>query len=267
MTYPDVSGLPVNVDTTYADSGTDASVKIHQQNHDLVHDALQKTPAKIRAEVEAELVAGTNVTITPAGTGATRTLTIASTSSGGGGGGSGLPVLTRSGYWQPSAYHLDGIPSGQSWPIINRIYFTPHYIPAGTAITAVALNVTEAGAAGVVVRFAVFTDNGGVPGTLVEQGTVAASTTGAKTLTLASPYTSPGVFWIACGPQGSGTPGGFWGGPVLGLPTGDNGASWGAVYGSSPLRFDTASALSSSPAVSVDAGTPNRFPYTVVRVQ
>jgi hypothetical protein len=40
--------------------------------------------AATRAQVEAELIAGTNVTITPAGTGATRTLTIAA--SGGGGG-------------------------------------------------------------------------------------------------------------------------------------------------------------------------------------
>lgn len=30
-------GLPVNIDTTYADSGTDASVKTHQQHHDLLH--------------------------------------------------------------------------------------------------------------------------------------------------------------------------------------------------------------------------------------
>lgn len=40
-----------------------------------------------RAQTEAELVAGTNITITPSGTGATRQLTIAST---GGGGGSSL---------------------------------------------------------------------------------------------------------------------------------------------------------------------------------
>ena len=29
-------GLPVNIDTTYADSGTDASVKLHQQHHDAI---------------------------------------------------------------------------------------------------------------------------------------------------------------------------------------------------------------------------------------
>lgn len=39
-----------------------------------------------RAQVEAELVAGSNITITPGGSGATRTLTIASTGGGGSGG-------------------------------------------------------------------------------------------------------------------------------------------------------------------------------------
>ncbi len=41
MTYPDTSGLPVNLDTTYADSGTDASVKLHQQHHDTLHAAVK----------------------------------------------------------------------------------------------------------------------------------------------------------------------------------------------------------------------------------
>lgn len=39
-----------------------------------------------RAQVEAELIAGSNITITPGGSGATRTLTIASTGGGGSGG-------------------------------------------------------------------------------------------------------------------------------------------------------------------------------------
>ncbi|MEQ1585125.1 MAG: hypothetical protein ABL895_04555 [Cyclobacteriaceae bacterium] len=54
-----------------------------------------------RAQVEAELIAGTNVTITPGSSGATRTLTIASSGGGGGGGGTdpvddtipGVPAL------------------------------------------------------------------------------------------------------------------------------------------------------------------------------
>lgn len=35
-------GLPVNVDSTYADSGTDASVKTHQQHHDSIHALVNK---------------------------------------------------------------------------------------------------------------------------------------------------------------------------------------------------------------------------------
>ena len=34
---PAPTSLPVNVDTTYADDGGDASVKLHQQHHDSVH--------------------------------------------------------------------------------------------------------------------------------------------------------------------------------------------------------------------------------------
>lgn len=36
--------LPVNVDSTYADSGTDASVALHQQHHDSIHSAVNKLP-------------------------------------------------------------------------------------------------------------------------------------------------------------------------------------------------------------------------------
>lgn len=48
--------------------------------------------ATARAQTEAELIAGTNVTITPAGSGATRTLTIAASGGGGGGGASAASV-------------------------------------------------------------------------------------------------------------------------------------------------------------------------------
>lgn len=32
-----MSDLPIDIDTTYADSGTDASVQAHQQHHDALH--------------------------------------------------------------------------------------------------------------------------------------------------------------------------------------------------------------------------------------
>jgi hypothetical protein len=50
--------------------------------------------ADARAQVEAALVPGSNITITPSGSGATRQLTIASTASGGGGGTKTLADFT-----------------------------------------------------------------------------------------------------------------------------------------------------------------------------
>lgn len=50
--------------------------------------------AEVRAQLEAALVAGSNVTLTPGGSGATRTLTVASTGSGGGGGAGGVRAAT-----------------------------------------------------------------------------------------------------------------------------------------------------------------------------
>lgn len=50
--------------------------------------------AATRAQVEAALIAGTNVSITPAGSGATRTLTLAATGGGGGSFDYGLASLT-----------------------------------------------------------------------------------------------------------------------------------------------------------------------------
>ena len=57
----------------------------------------------IRAQVEAELVAGTNITITPAGSGATRTLTIDAVS----GGSSDHGTLTGLGDDDHTQYHND----------------------------------------------------------------------------------------------------------------------------------------------------------------
>lgn len=57
-------------------------------------DAAADFATDVRAEVEAELAAGSNITITPSGSGASRVLTIAST--GGGGGGGTAPTLRGS---------------------------------------------------------------------------------------------------------------------------------------------------------------------------
>lgn len=49
--------LPTNIDSTYADSGTDASVALHQQHHDTIHGALN-------GAVTAVATAGTAQTLT-----------------------------------------------------------------------------------------------------------------------------------------------------------------------------------------------------------
>lgn len=46
MTSPQVAALPVNIDTSYADNGADASVKVHQQHHDVIHGGLQRIDLK-----------------------------------------------------------------------------------------------------------------------------------------------------------------------------------------------------------------------------
>lgn len=72
-----------SVDNVSAASLRDRSTHTGTQTASTISDFNSST----RAQVEAELVAGTNITITPSGSGATRQLTIAA--SGGGGGGSG----------------------------------------------------------------------------------------------------------------------------------------------------------------------------------
>lgn len=62
-----------------------------------------------RAETEAMLVAGTNVTLTPSGSGATRQITIAAS---GGGGGSALGLWD---YWEECWFGSNNVASPQYW--------------------------------------------------------------------------------------------------------------------------------------------------------
>jgi hypothetical protein len=82
--------------------------------------------ASSRAQVEATLIAGTNVTITPAGSGATRTLTIAAS----GGGGGALEVLDEGSSLTAAA---------------TSINFTGSGVTATNSGTAVTVNVAGGG--------------------------------------------------------------------------------------------------------------------------
>lgn len=160
-----------------------------------------------RAQVEAELIAGTNVTITPGSSGATRTLTIAA--SGGGGGASGthspLPRTTgdeiglavTNGYGSTRA-----INNGNEWfvPFVPRTAFSSNTVK---------LNVSVAGAGGSGFYIGIYSVHAttGKPDTLLAaSGLVTATTTGDKTATLGSTvnFAVGTNYYIAHTPVGTG---------------------------------------------------------------
>lgn len=73
---------------TGATQNSSDAVLLNRANHTgtQLSSTISDFGSATRAQVEAELVAGSNITITPSGAGATRQLTIASTGGGGGGG-------------------------------------------------------------------------------------------------------------------------------------------------------------------------------------
>ena len=53
MTYPDTSGLPVNLDVSYVDDPANPGRKAHQQHHDLVHAAVKAVPVDFLSKTDA----------------------------------------------------------------------------------------------------------------------------------------------------------------------------------------------------------------------
>jgi len=88
----------------------------------------------------------------------------------------------------------------------NTMYFTPIYIQPGRSIANFSTNVQTAGAAGATLRFGIYADNNGVPGTLIaDAGTVVTTATGTVSIAGGSPAAllTGGIFHIACCPQGT----------------------------------------------------------------
>ncbi|MFI0434023.1 MAG: hypothetical protein ACH36H_12895, partial [Candidatus Nanopelagicales bacterium] len=181
-------------------------------------------------------------------------------------------IRTRSTYWHEN--FVLNTPSGTAWPTINRAYFAPWWLPSGTVLTAIAMNVTGAGTAGNVVRLAVYSNSSFRPATVLAQGTVAGDSTGVKTLTFASPITvTGGWFWVAGCPQGATSPGSTWLSSIQNvgqkiLPTEENAAAWTANYVGTPgaTWYQTLSGdFTDSPSLTVEAQA--RCPYLALRVQ
>jgi hypothetical protein len=98
--YGDLSGLPT-LGTAASAASTDFAAASHTQAASTITDFNATT----RGQIESALIAGANVTITPAGSGATRTFTIASTASGGGGG-----TVTNVAATVPTGFVVTGSP-------------------------------------------------------------------------------------------------------------------------------------------------------------
>lgn len=111
----------------------------------------------------------------------------------------------RSGHYHHGIYSIGAL-SG-SGATLNRLIARPILIPVRRSFDRIGCNVSTAATAssGGVVRMGLYTDNLGVPGTLVSgsEGTVSSESTGAKEITVSLDL-APGLYWVAIAVQVSG---------------------------------------------------------------
>jgi hypothetical protein len=180
-------------------------------------------------------------------------------------------VTTGNTQWHISPYTIG--PSGVAWPVLHRMMVTPFYFQREVTITAIALNVTAAAAASNVIRLAVYAPGLGasILGNVLAQGTVAADSTGNKTLTLGSSITVQGLVWVASCCQGAGSPGEIWFTTPISpgiVPHGnDNGASWtnGIISGWEGSVDPITGAFVNNQAISIGSDS-NRIPFVALRI-
>jgi hypothetical protein len=136
ITY-DVKGLVTNGEDASLNDLSDANISSPLADQVLVYDGLgefrngfllsssiSNFNASTRSQVEAELVAGTNITITPSGTVATRQLTIAS-SGGGSSSQSAYTVLANN-------TNASAVPTEQVFKNFNSVPYTDTPFPEAT---------------------------------------------------------------------------------------------------------------------------------------
>jgi hypothetical protein len=112
----------------------------------------------------------------------------------GGGGGSGVPTVTRSGFYMTMPGSVN-----TSAPGVGYMTAMPLYVPACT-IDRIGAEVTVAGTAGSVVRLGIYADSGSMtPGALIlDAGTIDATTTGYKEITISQALSAGFVWFVAC---------------------------------------------------------------------
>jgi hypothetical protein len=168
--------LSTSVDSTYADSGTDASVKQHQQDHDTIHAAVNAAAGGTTGQVWAKTSSADYA---------------ASWQTDACGGGD---------YYGSGGYAHGTFATGSnssSSLSLNRLYVRPFWVATRRAFDRIAIQVSSAGTTGAVLRLGIYSPGGGTPGSLLlDAGTVASTSTGTKAATI-SQTLDPGIYWVA----------------------------------------------------------------------
>jgi hypothetical protein len=159
------------------------------------------------------------------------------------------PTL-RDGYWLTAT----GSRTNFGGSVQDTIYGVPFYIPGLCVATAMGCEVvTSAGGASSVTRLGIYANGEGRPGALIlDAGTVATNTTGAKSITGLYAPLRPGWYWLVIAAQvGAVTPtfrsintlNSVYSVPTTSAPTGANptttGVSATGVSGALPFQFPT----------------------------
>lgn len=167
----------------------------------------------------------------------------------------GLPATGGAAYQRPHArvgayYYVPGASTGEQVPLEGTLYATPFPLPRAMTIDRIGLYISTQGGAGEVIRLGIYEDSAGLPGTLVlDAGTVSATTTGLKEVTVSQSLLISKRYWLAYATQGaSGTvarpraaagpgfpiPTTAWTGASVGSLRGSSGSHTGAFPGTFP---------------------------------
>lgn len=147
--------------------------------------------------------------------------------------------------------------------IEDRGHYVPIPVPRSLTIDRIGIEVTSSATGSPTVRLGVYADANGVPGALIlDAGTVDASTTGFKEITISQALTA-GLVWLACAQQGGTSTGvlrGMTGSTHVGIPAGFSQYAVAAFYASGV----TDALAASAPTMESAVGTAPRIMLRVV---
>lgn len=183
--------LSTSVDTTYADSGTDASVKQHQQDHDVVHGAVNALAGGATGQTVGKL------------SGADFDYAWQSRDTG-------RPLMNRNTGTFDLNYQLPGW-TGIAGGLMSAVggslssgsmYYTPIFLARASVFDRVCVKVSAAAASGGLVRLGLYAATTDLaPGALqFDAGTILTDTTGTKEITI-SQTVPQGWYFIAVLPS------------------------------------------------------------------